>query len=565
MTDLTHPQATVKTRVEKSRRISLIWGIPVVTLLIAAWLVWHTYSMRGPTVTVTFVSAEGLQPTQSHVKFRDVDMGVVKSIALADDYSHVIVTLEMKPAATRLLTDKARFWVVRPRLFAGSISGLSTLVSGSYIEVLPSTLGGRRQRSFTGLEDPPVLQTQEAGHTFLLKAPQVGSISLGSPIFYRDLSVGEVLGWDLAPDANSVTIHAFIRAPFDKFVTDDSRFWNASGLSVELGAGGVRVQVESLQALFLGGIAFETPKGAGATATTPSENEHGFPLYASREAADNAGFARHVQFVSYFPGSVGGLQVGAPVTFQGLRVGQVTGMGLEYDPVSDMIRVPVHYEIQPERIANIRFAAARGPVENARILVERGMRAEVQSANLLTGQMKVALEIDPNAPPAHLGVEGNELVMPAIAGGFAGIENAANQLLSKLSSMPFEQIGRNLNDMLGGASKMVNGPELADSLVKLNATLANADEVVKHLNAGLGPAMKQLPAISADLQASLAKAAILVGSMNAAYGQDSKFNRDVDRLMMQLNDTAEALRALSDLLTRHPEALIRGRTNTGPE
>jgi paraquat-inducible protein B len=563
MTDPVLPRATVKTPVEKRRRISLIWAIPAVTLLIAAWLVWHTYSSRGPTVTVTFQSGEGLVAKQSHVKHLDVDMGVVESIALARDYSHVIVTLRMNPEAKPLLTEKAKFWVVRPRFFAGNISGLQTLVSGSYIEILPSMLGGKRQRHFTGLEDPPVLQTQQAGSTFLLKTPRISSLSLGSPIFYRDLTVGEVLGWDLAPDASSVTVHAFVRAPFDKFVNDDSRFWDVSGLSVELGAGGLRVQLESLQALILGGIAFETPKGAKAT--LPSESGHLFPLYASREAANNAGFARHVLAVSYFQGSIGGLQPGSPVTFQGLRVGQVTDVDLEYDPKTDSIRAPVHYEIEPERIANVRIAAARGPVENARLLVDRGLRAEVQSVNLLTGQMRVALEIDPNAPPARLGLEGDVLVIPAIAGGFAGIESGANQLLAKLSRMPFEKIGKDLDDLLNGASKMVNGPELAGTLVQLRATLDRADETVKHLDAGLEPAMKQLPAISAGLQASLAKAAKLAGSVSAAYGQDSKFSRDLNRLMVQLNETAWALRALADLLTRHPEALIRGRTNTGTE
>jgi paraquat-inducible protein B len=563
MNDPVHPHATVRTKVEKSRRISLIWAIPAVTLLIALWLVWDTYSKRGPTITVTFQAGEGLQVNQSHVKHRDVDMGVVQSIVLADDYSHVIVTLAMRPEATPLLNDKARFWVVMPRLFAGSISGLNTLVSGSYIELLPSAIGGTPQRSFTGLEDPPVLQTQTAGHTFLLKTGRVGSISVGSPVFYRDLSVGEVLGWDLSADATIVTIHAFVRAPFDKFVTDETRFWDASGVSLEMGATGVHLQVESLKALILGGVAFAVPPGAPVA--RPSEEGASFPLFASREDADNAGYVRHVRFVSYFSGAVSGLGPGSPVTFQGLHVGQVTEVGLQYDAANDSLQVPVHYEVEPERIANAKIAAARGPLENTRMLVALGLRAELQSANLLTGQMRVALEIDKDAPPAQLGMEGDVLVMPTIAGGFAGIEAAANQLLSKLSRMPFEKIGNDLDSTLHGASGIVNGAALAESLTALHGTLSNADELVKSLNTGVGPAMKQLPAIASDLQATVAKTDNLIGSATAGYGQDSKFNRDVDRLMVQLNDTARALRALADLLTRHPEALVRGRTNSGPE
>jgi paraquat-inducible protein B len=563
MSDSNHPQATVKTKVEQSRRVSLIWAIPAVTVLVGIYLLYDTFSKRGPTITVTFLGGEGLQVNQSHVKHRDVDMGSVKSIVLAPDYSHVIVTLAMKPEATAMLTKKARFWVVKPRLFAGTISGLDTLVSGSYIEILPSTQPGERQRSFTGLEDPPVLQTQEAGHTFLLKSPRVGSISLGSPLFYRDLTVGQVLGWDLSKDAKSVTIHAFVKAPFDGFVNSETRFWDASGISLQLGATGVHVQLESLKALLLGGIAFGDAEGD--TATQPSAEDANFPLFESKEAADNAGFMRLIKFVSYFPGAVSGLGVGSPVTFQGIRVGQVTDVGLEYDNATDTVRVPVHYEIQPDRIANVRVTAARGAVENTRMLVEKGLRAELKSANLITGQQEVALEMDATAPPATISELDGVIVMPSIAGGFAGIENAANQLLNKLSHMPFEQIGDNLNTTLHGVSKLVNGTQLADTLVKLHGTLDSADQVVKHLDAGLAPALKQLPAIATDLQTTLARSSTLVGSVGTAYGQDSKFSRDLTRLMAQLNDTARALRALADLLTRHPEALIRGRTNTGPE
>ena len=258
MSDLIQPPtASVRSRADKRRRLSLIWAIPLVTALIAAWLVWDTYSKRGPLITITFDTAEGLQADQSHVKHKDVDMGVVQSAVLTPDLQHVLVTVRMNKAAEPLLTDRTQFWVVKPRFFAGNISGLSTLFSGSYIELLPAAEGGKEERHFTGLENPPVLQSNVPGRTFVLKANRIGSINLGSPIFYRDLPVGEVLGWDLGDMAATVTVHAFVRKPFDQYVHDDSRFWNASGVSVKLGADGVQLQLESLRALLLGGIAFE--------------------------------------------------------------------------------------------------------------------------------------------------------------------------------------------------------------------------------------------------------------------------------------------------------------------
>ena len=557
MTAIAELDAVVRAKVDARRRPSPIWAIPAVADLIAGWLVWDTLSRRGPLVTVTFQSAEGLQAGQSRVRHRDVDVGLVEGIALSPDLGHVVMTVRMNREAAPLLAEGARFWVVKPRLFAGSLSGLGTLFSGAYIGLAPSGADGPRQTRFTGLEHPPLLAAREPGRTFQLRTDRLGSVSLGSPVFYRDLPVGEVLGWDLGEMAESVTIHAFVRAPFDRYVRDGSRFWNASGVSLKLGAEGVQLQVESVRALLMGGIAFDTP--AIARASEASAADHAFPLHPSREAADSAAYHRRVRFVSYFPGSVSGLGPGSPVTFQGLRVGHVTGLDLEYDPRSDALRAPVRFEVEPERVANLRLAEGRGPFANTRLLVERGLRARLESANLLTGQMQVALEMVANAEPAELGVEGEVLVLPTVPGQFAGITDTVNQLLAKLGRLPFEQIGQSLSDTLKGADGLVNGPELKQSLVSLQATLASVQDLARQLDQGLAPAVRQLPGIASGLQGTVTQANRLLQSTDRGYGDNSRFSRDVDRLMQQLNDAARSLRILADLLTRHPEALVRGR------
>jgi paraquat-inducible protein B len=563
MSDPGHPTAAVRSRVDRRRRISLIWAVPLVTVLIAAWLVWDTYSKRGPSITITFDAAEGLQAGQSHVKHRDVDMGLVQSIALTEDLQHVLVTVQMNREAEPLLTDRTQFWVVKPRFFAGSISGLSTLLSGSYIELLPAPGAGKKERAFMGLENPPVLQSNTPGRSFLLKANRIGSITLGSPIFYRDLPVGEVLGWDLGDMAETVTVHAFVRTPFDQYVHDESRFWNASGVSVKLGAEGVQLQLESLKALLLGGIAFETP--AAARNSAASVDNQTFELYANQEAANQAASRRRVSCLAYFQGSVSGLGAGSPVTFQGLRVGEVTSVNLEYDPKSEAVRAPVRFEVELERIAGLPPAVGGGAVANTRTLVQRGLRAQLQSANLLTGQMMVALAIMPNAPPAEMQVEGDVIVLPTVPGQLAGLSDSVNQLLSKLGNMPFEQIGANLNDTLRGFNEVANGRELKQSLASLQATMTAAQDLLKRLDAGASPALKQQPAIAGSLQTTLTQANRLLASADTGYGDNSRFSRNLDRLMLQLNDMARSFRAIADLLTRHPEALIRGRTRTGPE
>ena len=246
----------------RSRRLSAIWLLPIVAVAIGVWLAWDTLSKEGPTITITFETAEGLQAGQSQLKFREITLGTVKTIMLSEDHSHVLVTVATTKQAEPLLTGDTQFWVVKPRLFAGNVSGLSTLVSGSYIGMLPGNAAGEHKREFVGREDPPVLASNVPGRTFLLKATRLGSVTIGSPIFFRDLSVGEVLGWDIGDMADSATIHAFVRAPFDKYVNDQTRFWDASGLSVKLGGNGVEVQLESLRALLLGGVAFDTQTSA---------------------------------------------------------------------------------------------------------------------------------------------------------------------------------------------------------------------------------------------------------------------------------------------------------------
>ncbi|MFI4999094.1 MAG: intermembrane transport protein PqiB [Reyranellales bacterium] len=547
----------------RRRRIPLVWIVPLLTALIAGWLAWDTYSKRGPTITITFDSAAGLQAGQSQLKFKDVTMGTVKTIVVTDDFSKVLVTVETTREAESLLSEKTIFWIVKPQLFAGNISGLDTLLSGSYIGMLPSTEKAKAQRHFVGSPDPPILTTAVPGTTFRLETRKLGAISLGSPIFYRGLDVGTVLGWDLGNMARRVTLHAFVRAPFDKYVHDDSLFWNASGISVKLGANGVQVQMESFKALLLGGIAFETRPTTKAPAAAA---DHSFPLYANQDAAVSAGFGRLLRMVSNFSGSVAGLAEGAEVTLHGLKIGEVTEVGLVFDRKTDRILAPVHYHIAVDRIGGAEAVEGVPIGTVAAEMVKRGFRATLQAPSLITGQKIVAIEMMPDAPPAELERDGDRFVMPSVeTGGFDSITRSANELLSKINRIDFVAIGSSIASLTKGLDDTVNGPQVKKSLAALEATMADVQDVAHKLDAGATPALARLPDIATDLQETLAKANRLVGSINSAYGNDSKFSRDLDRLLPQLNETARSFRALADLLSRHPEALIKGRTTTGKE
>jgi paraquat-inducible protein B len=542
------PHATAR----RSRRLSIIWIVPLVAVAIGAWLAWDTLSKEGPTIKISFDSGEGLQAGQSQLKYKDIVFGTVKSLALSPDQTHVIVTVGTTRQAEPLLTEGTVFWVVKPRLFAGNISGIETLLSGSYIGMLPAAAAGKTQREFVGREDPPVLGAHVPGRTFLLKSKRIGAVSVGSPIFFRDLAVGEVLGWDIADMAEYVTIHAFIRAPYDSYVHDQTRFWNASGVSVKLGGAGVEVQMESLKALLLGGVAFETPVADIHTAETPED--HIFPLFADRETANAASYTRKIPAISYFPGSVSGLAPGAAVTVHGLKVGEVTDVRLIYDAAKDAVLAPVRYEVEPERVVGVGKRVFNTDEESVRALLKQGLRASLQSANLITGQQNVALDFVTDAPPAEVTMDGPDFVVPATeGGGFSGLTASATELLNKVNTMPFDQIGKSLEGILKSVNDVAQGPQMKKSLTDLAGMIASAQGMIQRLDT------KQLPELVSGLDKTLTSANKLVLSLDSGYGDNTKFNRDLERVLVQANDSLRSIRALSDLLARHPEALIKGR------
>jgi paraquat-inducible protein B len=363
--------------------------------------------------------------------------------------------------------------------------------------------------------------------------------------------------------AESVTIRAFIRAPYDSYVNGETRFWNASGISVKLAGGGVEVQMESLRALLLGGIAFETPETQLHAAAVAANQV--FPLFPDRDAANAATYTRKISAVSYFQGSVRGLAPGSEVTVHGLKVGRVLDVRLAFDPAKMAIVAPVHYEVDPERIVGVGARVFKTDKEAVEAMLRRGLRASLQSASLITGEQNVALEFVANAPPASVVMEGPDFVLPTTeGGGFAGLASSATELMNNVNSIPFQEIGDSLNGILKSIDGIAEGPQVKKAVADLAATLASAQNLIQHLDSGLSPAAKQFPEITTELRRTMTNANQLLISIGSGYGDDTKFHRDVDRLLAQLNDAVRSMRALADLLARHPEALIKGRPDGGP-
>jgi len=549
------PDPAFPTAHVKHRRFSPIWLIPIVAALIALYLTWHDYQQHGPLITVTFKTAQGLVAGQTQVRYKNVALGTLESVHLDKDLSQVTANIRMTAAAKPLLTDNALFWVVKPELNTFNPSDLETLVSGSYIQVEPGAEGGDAQTHFTGLETPPADRSDEAGRIFVLKADSLGAVNIGSPVYFRDINVGQVLGYDIGNGFEPISINVFVRDPYAQYVRGHSRFWNASGLSLALGPNGLHLETHSLRAVLAGGIAFYTPpEGQNEV---PADADSIFTLFNTEAEAENSIHLVHVPYVAYFQSSVKDLTPGAPVMIYGLKVGEVTGVSLLFEPEKADPKVRVSFDIQPD----LAFGKDRPDAADAlRKLAEQGMRVKMESSNLLTGQKMLVLEFSPGAEPVQVAKEGDITVLPA-TGSADNVMDGLTDVVNKLNNIPFDDIGQNLDHLLKSADKTVSGQDMQQAVHNLSIAMANAAELTRNANTNMTPVLQRLPDISAQLQQAVAHANGLMTGLDAGYGDGSDFQRNSKRVLDQVNDAARSVRLLADYLERHPEALLSGKSD----
>jgi paraquat-inducible protein B len=454
---------------------------------------------------------------------------VVKSVTLSRDHRNVVASAELVKDASDLLVDDTRFWVVRPRISGGTVSGLGTLLSGSYIgtDVGKTT---KTRRAYVGLEAPPVFASDIPGREFLLRSEDLGSLDVGAPVYYRRLQVGQITAYELDKDGKGVTLRVFVNAPYDKYVNNNTRFWHASGIDVSVETSGVKVETQSLVSILIGGLAFQTPADAAELSEAAARTE--FELFHDRAEA----MKRHDRivdtYVLNFTESVRGLTVGAPVDFRGIVVGEVAAIYTRFDPVTKQFTIPVEVRFYPERFTS-RYQSggtggrlAKDPHQFADFMVEHGFRAQLKTASLLTGQLYVSLDFFPAAAQAKMDWSKNPPELPTTPGNLQALQDSVTSLVAKLNKIPFEAIGKD-------AQK----------------TLADADTLLKQLNAEVLP----------QAHGTLAAAQTALNSANSALQPDSALQQGTGDAMRELARTAAAFRTLADYLERHPEALIRGK------
>lgn len=544
------PQATVI--MKKRMRLSIVWLIPILAAVVAIGIAAQRFMSQGPTITISFKTAAGIEAGKTHIKYKDVRIGLVTAVELSPDYERVLVKVSIAKHAARLMVEDAKFWIVEPRVTLSGVSGLNTLLSGNYIgfEVGKSEEDARK---FIGLEKPLAV-TYEKGRKFVLKAPHLGSIGVDSPVYYRQVNVGRVTAYSLAPDGKLVEITAFVQSPYDQYVTDKTSFWNVSGIHVSMGAGGVDVHTESLAALLAGGIAFDVPEFQ--TLGKPAAENTAFTLHRDQSTAMKQPDPSERRYALYFNESVRGLSVGAPVMLYGLQIGEVTTIGLTFDAARAVFRPRALITLFPDRLDGMlvpkKPAAASEPGEEVRgkarlqalrrAIEERGLRAQLRTGSLVSGELYVAFEYFPNALKPKIDWTRDPLEFPVEPGSFAAMEAKLGNILTKIDNLPLDAIGT----------------DVKNALVTANQTLKDVDALIKRLDTQWVPeGVKALE----ELRRSIASADRVLSNADATFlGKDAAVPQDLRDTLQEVTRAARAVRVLVDNLERHPEMLIRGKS-----
>ncbi|MGY2188335.1 PqiB family protein [Pseudomonas sp. SDO5591_S426] len=532
-------QAPIKTR---RFGVSLVWIVPIVAVLVGISLVVNSILKEGPTITVTFKTGDGLTANKTEVKYRNVVIGHVTDVDLSNDQKSVNATIKLAKQAESFTREDSQFWVVRPRIGAGGVSGIDTLLSGDYIGADIGQANGRA-KNFKGLENPPPITYGEPGKRFTLHTQDLGSLDIGSPVYYRKIPVGQVVAYELDPDGKGVNIELFIHAPNDQYVTENTRFWNASGIDVNVGANGFAVKTESLSSILVGGIAFRAPEYSPND--KPAPEEYAYELFDDQQTALAPPNGKPQYLALRFDQALRGLKVDAPVEFLGMEIGRVVSINLDFDAKKRSFPLNVGIVIYPQRLgqAHTKMLAAlnhdpndeAGGVRLIGTFIENGLRAQARTGNLLTGQLYIALDFYPKAEKVAFDATARPVMIPTVPGSLEQLQEKLEAMVDKINKLPVERIAGNLDS----------------NLVEMRKTLSQFNG-------------KTLPGVQntlSNVSKTLESANTTLQSANSTLAEDSPQREKLGQTLDELGRTSRSLRDLSDYLGRHPESLIRGRPN----
>ena len=526
----------MKPTVSSGRKFSAIWILPLVTMVIGVSIVIHSMMAEGPTITIDFATADGLEIGKTKVKLLSVQVGLVENVSLKDDLSGVTATVKLQQDSKALLRDDTRFWIVRARVGASGVSGLGTILGGSYIEMSPGS-GSEGTRAFSGLEEPPLTPQDAPGLRLSLVSHRAGSISTGDAVLYKGYKVGRVESLVFDTEQRQASYGVFIDAPYHELIDSATRFWDTSGISLKASAEGIEVNTGSLETIMLGGVAFaDVP---GLPVGNPVENGKEYQLYESYDSILKNPYHYGAYFVVSFKQAIGGLIAGAPVQYRGIKIGRVERVLMKELVAQGMTAsgsaIPILIYIEPGRMAlpdhPDSIVGFQQFVEKA---VANGLRATLQTGNLLTGKQLVSIDFYPDEERAELGKFDQYTLIPSIETGVGRLGNQVSVFLDTLNALPLETMVADANKVLGSADQ---------TAVSLTTTLDSVNSLLASNNT------KALPG---DLAATLAE----LRNVLAGLTPESKIYQNLGASVHSLNTTMESLDDLLRKLSIKPNALL---------
>jgi len=552
-----YPVAEIK----KQPFVPLVWLIPLVAVIVTGWLVYKHYQDKGPTVIIDFENARGIEVKRTHIRYKDVDVGKVTDIKLvrragATDtgenlvQDRALVTAELKSFMYDYLGEETVFWVVRPRVSMGEISGLSTLFSGFYIEMDPGTKKNGKKEIYQGLDKPPKVTSRDRGTVITLNSEKLGSLIEGSPVYYHQLKVGEVLDSQLNIDTDSVDISIYIQDKYKHKVRSNTRFWNVSGVDVEVTpSGGVVAKMESVAALVLGGIAFETPKEANKSKELSGDTA--FHLYESYKAAkeDSSGDNK-LYYVMHFDDTLFGLVKGSTVEYQGVQIGKVEDIVLHVDNDKSDVHTVVKVSIFVDKLSNLGDKIE--VEEMLGKLVAKGLHGQLQTSSLLTGSQYIAL-IYPDKKTSGMKLnktqDSNMALFPTTAAASSILNFDASELTGELTKTVQE------------VRKVVKSKDVKQIIAETGKLAKNIRAITQGLNEkGVSGELVNLLSESRLAIVEIQKVAKTTQStINKSLGNDSALQYKLEIMLDDLSETANSFSVLADTLQRKPNSVLFGK------
>lgn len=545
-----------------------IWLIPFLAVLIAGWLITKSFLNEGPEISILLSSAKGIEAGVTALKFRDVTIGTVDRIEITEDLDGAMVYISMHQNAAKYLTDTARIWVVSPAISLDGVSGLETLLSGSYLEIDPGS-GGEAKLQFKGLSTPPVITSRVPGREYVLRSERLGNVKRGTPVLYKGLQVGNVLGYRLSEDKQSVELVTFIEEPYTELVQENTRFWDAGGVSVQVTASGIEVGADSLPALLSGAIEFLPPLYLSNSPTAGAGHE--FQLFGSRQDMEDASFTERKRYVLYFEGSVSGLSVGSAVEFKGIKVGTVRAITLEIHEDSGNYFIPVVIDLEPQRLkvyrrsdALLKTRIGEALREKAvAALVQKGLRARLKSTNFLTGQLIVDLDLFPDKEGQYVDVETKYEQLPTLPTELEEITTSLTRLVEKIERLPIETLTNSMVATAKGLENIFAGGELSSAIKEIKNVAVSVGDVVNNVDRTTIPRINEAVVEGRNalkrIDESLQSATSLFETANTTIADGSPLKYDLSVMLRELAAASRSVRNLAEFLERNPNALISGK------